>query len=435
MLSVSVPAHASGPSDVFREVFAGYNGASFVYELYLTDQNGMPVDNPRKMAAGDTLNVEIILTRQQFNETAYKSFGIEFRLQTHGLTYNNDGTTLRNGTPVRLNRYMDGDVVGFAWYDLKQEGEYFPNPVLASCWSYTVEDPKAVNITVPVALIYVTGDSTDYVPVGNAKLFLDLNGGELLGKDVSGEYLSGAVVTLPDAKYDDYIFAGWSDGFKLYPAGGKYVVSGIVTLTAQWEGLERDRYLQLIFNGGILREEDVSGYYAVGETVILPLIEREGYKLVGWSDGVNVYKPGDEYVVYNTVNLTAVWEEVHDYGWVAPVLLGVSALGLGLLLLLLWKRRFVKYSLVNGDIALSYRNGDESVQVSVVLIDGDKEYHLGRSETVMPKAKLNYIKNEMNFAIAPVEVGKYDGKLLIANGETVEVTNCRIKVVDRELDE
>ena len=431
-LTVMAPAASVDANAAFQQIITGSGGASFTYDLFLTDQNGAEVTNPRKLKAGDTLNVEIQLTRTNYNEPTYGSYGIEFRLMTRGLAYNNDGACLRSRTQVYRAEYLQGDSVGFAWYDMTRAGENFNTPALAASWSYTVEDPKQVNITVPVALIYITGEDDEFIPVGTATLFLDLNGGKLIGEDVSGEYPSGKAVVLPDAQYGDWVFAGWSDGARVYPAGTEYIVSGVVTLV----GLVRDRYVGMAYEGAILIGDDITGHYADGEVIILPDAIREGYILVGWTDGVNTYKPGDEYVVYNSVNLTPVWEEIHDYGWVAPVLLGVSALvvGLGLLLFLLWKRRFVKYSLVNGDIALHYRNGDEPVQVSVVLVDGDKEYHLGRSETVMPKALLDYIENEMNLAIAPVEVGEYDGKLLIANGETVTVKNCRIKVVDRELD-
>ena len=152
-----------------------------------------------------------------------------------------------------------------------------------------------------------TGENEEFIPVGTARLYLDLNGGKLLGEDVSGEYPSGKAVVLPDAKFADYVFAGWSDGSRVYPAGTEYIVSGVVTLTAQWANLVRDRYVQLTFNGGVLTEEDITGYYADGEVIILPDIEREGYELVGWTDGVNTYKPGDEYVVDNSVILTAVF--------------------------------------------------------------------------------------------------------------------------------
>jgi len=434
MLSVLAPAMAMESHAAFREIITGHNGAQFVYELLLTDQNGATVTNPRKMKAGDTLYVEIRLTREDYNEPTYGSYGIEFRLLTRGLTYNNDGATLRNGTQVVRNTYMDGDTVGFAWYDMTRQGESFANPVLAASWSYTVDDPKAVNITVPVALIYITGEDDEFVPVGTARLFLDVNGGELIGKDVSGEYPSGKAVILPDAKFGDYVFDGWSDGVRVYPAGTEYIVSGVVTLTAQWSGLVRDRYVQLVLNGGELNSEDISGYYADGEVIILPDITREGYKLIGWSDGVNTYKPGDEYVVYNTVNLTAQWEEIHDYGWVVPVLMGVCGLGL-LLLLLLWKRKYVKYSLVNGDVALDYTNGDKAVQIDVMLYSDGVEYHLARSEIVEAKQKLRFIENTANFVVADIEEGTYEGKLLIYDGSKTEVKNCRIKAVNRELDE
>ena len=435
MLSVLVPALTVDANATFREIITGHNGAEFVYELLLTDQNGATVTNPRKMKAGDTLNVEIRLTREGYNSPNYDSYGIEFRLLTRGLTYNYDGATLRNGTQVHMATYMDGDSVGFAWYDMTRQGESFANPVLAASWSYTVDNPKAVNITVPVALIYITGEDDEFVPVGTARLYLDLNGGELIGEDVSGEYPSGKAVVLPDAKFADYVFDGWSDGVRVYPAGTEYIVSGVVTLTAQWSGLVRDRYVQLVYDGGALIGEDISGYYADDEVIVLPDATREGYRLVGWSDGVNTYKPGDKYVVYNTVNLTAQWEEIHDCGWVAPVLIGVIGLGLLLLLLLLWKRKTVKYSLVNGDVALDYKNGDKPVQIDVMLISGDTEYHLARSEIVEAKQRLRFIPNVANVPVADIEEGTYKGKLLIYDGSETKVKDCRIKALDKELDE
>ena len=444
LVSVSVPAQASEGKTPFREIFTSHDGAEFTYELFLTDQNGMSVYNPRTLSAGDTLYVEIRLTRNDFTESSYDSFGIEFRLLTRGLSYNNDGTTLRNGTQVRKATYMDGDSVGFAWYDMAQQGEPFANPVLAATWSYTVSDPSMVNITVPVALIYITGNDQEHVPVGTARLFLDINGGRFLGEDVSGEYISGTAVTLPDAEFGEYIFEGWSDGVHLYPAGSKYIVSGIVTLTAQWADLVRDRYVSFLVNGGEFVDADPTGSYADGEVIIIPEATREGYRLTGWSDGVNTYAPGEEYIVTNTVNLTAQWEPVEDdpdadepggSGSVTGYLLigGLGGLLGWFLLLLLWKRRWVKYSLVNGDVKLRYKNGEQEVRIAVVLIDDeDKQHPLVKSGTIRAKRKLRYIRNMGRFPIAPIEPGKYKGKLIIREGETVTVKKCRIKALDKE---
>lgn len=434
VLALCVPARATA----FQEIFTTHDGVGFTYELFLTDQNGMSVYNPRTMSAGDTLFVEIRLTRENYTENTYGSYGIEFRLLTRGLSYNNDGTTLRNGTQVRKATYMDGDSVGFAWYDMSQQGEDFANPVLAATWSYTVSDPSMVNITVPVALIYITGDTKDHIPVGTARLFLDPNGGKIIGEDISGEYISGAVVTLPDAKLGDAVFDGWSDGVNVYPAGSKYTVSGIVTLTAQWSELVRDRYVTFLPEGGEFEELDSSGYYADGEIIILPEAEREGYRLVGWTDGVDIYEPGEEYIVTNTVNLTAVWE---------PVETGEGDTGTGggtgccwwlwliglFFIILLWKRRWVKYSLVNGDVKLHYNNGEQEVRIAVVLIDEDgKQHPLIKSGTIKVKRKLRHIRNMGRFPIAPIEPGKYTGKLIIMEGETVTVKQCCIKAMDKE---
>lgn len=440
LLVLSVPMSAEAAA--FREIFAEHNGAQFTYELFLTDQNGAAVTNPRKLKAGDTLNVEIRLTREDYNEPGYQGYGIEFRLMTRGLRYNNDGVSLRKGTPVYRASYIDGDSVGFAWYDMTRAGENFNNPVSAGHWSYTVDDPSQVNITVPVALIYITGEDDVFVPVGMAQLYLDVNGGELIGEDVSGEYPSGTAVILPDARFGDYVFDGWSDGVRVYPAGTEYVVTGIVTLTAQWSGLVRDRYVAFIYDGGELIGEDPTGFYADGEVIIMPEAIREGYRFLGWSDGVNVYPAGSEYVVTNTVNLIAQWEAIPDAAEneisIGKLIAGgIAAALLGWLwwLLLLWKRKTVKYSLITGDVSLDFKNGDVPAEVSVVLYDGEKEYHLNKSGSVEVKHRLKFIKNVTHIPVAVIEPGTYKGKLLIHEGNKIRVRKCRIKALDKELKE
>lgn len=457
---MSLPAAADEISESYQEIAASHEDAEFTYELMLTDGNGMPVTNPRKLKVGDTIHVEIRLTRENFNSPNYDSYGIEFRLLTRGLTFNYDGMTLRGGTDVRLQSYSDGDAVGFAWYDMNRVGEKFNNPVMAASWSYIVQDPSKVNITVPVALIYITGDEKEYIPVGSATLFLDSNGGKIIGNDVSGTYTSGTSVTLPSVEMGEWVFAGWSDGVNLYPAGSEYIVSGIVTLTAEWEELVRNRHVKLDLKGGELEGEDISGFYADGEIITLPEASREGYKFLGWNDGAGLYDAGTEYTVYNTVILVAEWEilvptdsdETEDMPTDSDesdessqadqvqltnivVAASVTIGGLGLLwLLLLWKRSFVMYSLITGDVSLYFKNGNAPAEVDVVLYDGAKEYHLNRSGKVEVRHRLRFIQNVTNMMIADVKPGTYKGKLHIHLGSEEKVKKCRIKVLDRELD-
>lgn len=440
LLGLGIPAFAA-EKEPYATVTTSHRDAEFTYELFLTDTNGYSVTNPRTLGAGDRLSVEIRLTRSGYKSPSYESYGIEFRLLTRGLSYNYDGISLRSGTDVREQVYADGNSVGFAWYDMQQQGESINNPVLAASWSYTVADPAMVNITVPVALIYITGQEEGYVAQGPAILYLDPNGGKIIGKDVSGTYTSGDVVTLPDAKLGDAVFLGWSDGAKVYPAGSQYTVSGIVTLVAQWGQLDRNRYLTLDPNGGTLLTPDISGYYADGEIVILPEVTREGYRFLGWHDGTALYEAGAEYTVFNTVTITAQWEALtgEEPGPEEPAKGGCwiwILIGFGIfwwLILLLWLRRWVKYSLVNGDVALNYRNGEGSVRVSVILLDGDQEHFLAKSSTVKEKRRLRYITNMGRFPIAEIETGRYKGKLVITDGTKVTEKKCRIKVLDREL--
>ena len=342
-----------------------------------------------------------------------------------------------------------------------------------------------VNITVPVALIYITGEKEGYVPVGNATLYLDPDGGKMIGKDVSGTYPSGTKVILPNMEMGDWVFAGWTDGAKIYPAGTAYYVSGIVTLTPVWEELERNRHLLLDPKGGQLLGEDISGYYADDMTVILPDVQRDGFQFLGWTDGAGTYQAGDEYTVYNTVTISALWEAVatepavpgetgesgesgetgegvegNEGGegvgggrcciicgrenllipglcicWICLLVLLLILIGIALLLLLLWKRSFFKYSLVNGDMELDYKNGDRPVQVVVVLTDDGKKYALARRTDVLPEERVKFIRNDGQLPVAEVKAGRYKGKLIITQGRTQEIRKCRIEVTEEELKE
>ena len=468
LLGMAIPAFATEEKTPYKEIEVSHRDAEFTYELFLTDKNGMSITNPRKVAAGETINVEIRLTRESYKGPNYDSYGIEFRLMSRGLTYNYDGTTLRGGTDVREMHYSDGNSVGFAWYDMQQVGESINNPVLAASWSYKVDEPKMVNITVPVALIYITGEKEEYIPVGNATLLLDPDGGKIVGKDVSGTYPSGTKVVLPEMEMSEWVFVGWTDGAQVYPGGSEYTVSGFVTLTPVWKELERNRHLLLDPKGGELLGEDITGYYADGQIVSLPDVQREGYKFLGWTDGVETYDANAEYTVYNTVTIAAMWELIpteptqsgdgddviiepgereciicgRDYWlipgislcWICLIILLLILLGI-LLIILLWKRRFIKYSLVNGDIKLNFKNGKHDVQVEVVLFGNGQKYSLNQSGTVKAKERLRYMRNVLNLPVADIKPGKYKGKLIITHGRVAEVRKCRIKVTEKELKE
>jgi uncharacterized repeat protein (TIGR02543 family) len=289
MLSMAVVSHADEPS--------------FDYSLKVTSATGKELSSLTGLGKGDRIYLSVELKRTDTAER-YGVYGLEFKVLSRGLQYNNDGVDFQGGSDVTLNKYIAGDLVGITYYDMTREGVMIDNPITACSWSYTVTDPAAANLELATAIIFPNGKTESSHPVGNASLTLDPNGGSIVGKDVSGEYTSGTAVTLPDASRSGYRFDGWSDGVKTYPAGGSYTVTGIVTLTAQWTELVR---LTLNANDGSIVGTDVTGDYAVGTTVKLPDAARTDYIFGGWSDGVTTYAAGSNYTVTKAATLTAQW--------------------------------------------------------------------------------------------------------------------------------
>lgn len=114
--------------------------------------------------------------------------------------------------------------------------------------------------------------------------------------------------------------------------------------------------------------------------------------------------------------------------------MGIAVLALILLIiLLLWKRGFVLYSLKSGEIALSYVDKEHAVQLEVILLQEGNELSLGKSGVVRINRRLRRIKKAEGAPIAPVEVGKYKGRLLITAEGYEKTKDCRIKVLDKEL--
>ena len=260
-------------------------------------------------------------------------------------------------------------------------------------------------ITVPVSLVYVTGDLATYEPVGNARLLLDTDGGVLDGKDISGEYVSGTSVVLPEARFDGYVFRGWTDGAGLYRPGETYTVTGVVTLKTVWDNLVRNRQ------------------------------ERE---LSGWELGGTLYAPGARYTVDNSVVFIARWKEAGAgdegaAGGKAFFLIALLAALLCLLVPLLWRRKFVRYSLRTGNILLKHRENRAAFTVRVFLSHDGKEYLLGTSETVRPGETLAFIPGQGAISIAE---GEYRGRLHITfkSGGERDV-KCRLKVLDKDLEQ
>ena len=132
-------------------------------------------------------------------------------------------------------------------------------------------------------------------------------------------------------------------------------------------------------------------------------------------------------------------------GWVGPLvfwsvilLLLAGALWLIrwlLLLLPLWKRDYVEYSLQSGNMTLNFTNEERRFQVSVVLDDNGRKQTLGKSPMLEAGTHLQFIANTEGLPIVRRKPGIYKGKLVIQGEGWFKINDCNIKITDQELEE
>ncbi len=126
---------------------------------------------------------------------------------------------------------------------------------------------------------------------------------------VAGETFKIANNTFVREKYQ---FMGWHDGVKTYQAGETYTVDyKDVIFTAQWKKITYT--VTYIGGDGAMGDIPTESDKSEGDSFMLAIntLSMDKHKFVGWSDGNDVYQPGDVYIVKNgNVTLTAMWEEI-----------------------------------------------------------------------------------------------------------------------------
>jgi uncharacterized repeat protein (TIGR02543 family) len=191
--------------------------------------------------------------------------------------------------------------------------------------SIAMNSPFVVSSSEPVRAGYVfTGwsDGTTVIPagatyvIGTSSVTLtaqwtaipysvtyDLGGGQgTLPTQADGAI--GSTFTLPASSANPtwiaHTFTGWSDGSALYAAGSTYTFGASnVTLTAQFS---LNGYTQVTYslgNNGMGSLPNPTSALE-GETITVASgsgVTRANYAFAGWSDGQNLYQPGNIYLV------------------------------------------------------------------------------------------------------------------------------------------
>ena len=131
----------------------------------------------------------------------------------------------------------------------------------------------------------------------------DLGGGQgTLPTQADG--LIGSTFTLPASSANPtwiaHTFTGWSDGAAVYAAGATYTFKDAhVTLTAQYS---LNGYTQITYSLGVSGAGALPASTSAleGNTITVASgagVTRSNYAFAGWSDGSNLYQPGDIYLV------------------------------------------------------------------------------------------------------------------------------------------
>jgi uncharacterized repeat protein (TIGR02543 family) len=159
----------------------------------------------------------------------------------------------------------------------------------------------------PAGATYVIGTSSVTLTAQwSANLYAvtyDLGGGQgTLPTQADGSI--GSTFTLPatgaSPSWISHTFTGWSDGSRLYAAGATYTFGAAgVTLTAQFT---LNGYTQIFYSLGANGSGSLPSSTSALEGSTITVgggsgVTRANYAFAGWTDGQNLYQPGDVYLV------------------------------------------------------------------------------------------------------------------------------------------
>lgn len=126
------------------------------------------------------------------------------------------------------------------------------------------------------------------------------------GQTVKTETSQGEPVVLPSAidgmVNEGYQLIGWTDGTNTYDVGASETFYEDVTLEAVWAKI----YTVTVSDGA-----GNSNSYTTIDKIILPDADeftKENSGIIGWTDGVTTYTPGQTITVSADMELEAVWE-------------------------------------------------------------------------------------------------------------------------------
>ena len=146
----------------------------------------------------------------------------------------------------------------------------------------------------------------------NYNVTYDMNGSATTRPTVSSKTIGQTFVLATSPSRSGYTFSGWNDGTNVVNAGSTYTVgSSDVTLAATWTAVNYT--LTYDVNGGNSTAPSGSTTLNIGQSfTVASAATHANRTFLGWSDGQNIYAPGQSYVVgASNVTLSAYWSGIN----------------------------------------------------------------------------------------------------------------------------
>ena len=234
----------------------------------------------------------------------------------------------------------------------------------------------------------------------------------------SKTYATGDLITLAQNTLtrEEYRFAGWNDGTKIYPAGSKiYMGEAAITLTAEWVKVYKLTYSADDDVEGNLPSD---GKFAKGDKIQIKHAEitKKGYEFLGWSYNGKTYTSVEEFVMpEQDVTLMADWikkieitvdGDLRDWNEANVKTVGAQSLT--------DKRRAVWYGLLGNDglhLAVDIYHDQFSSGQNNWWDNTNFEIHLGQGN--QHRQEYVYVKN-YDSATNTVSLGKSSSEMVVA---------------------
>ena len=191
----------------------------------------------------------------------------------------------KNATSIGAGDIKYNSTTGREIYTIKSDEEYW------AVWQYSI---------IFSVKFHINADTTMVYNAPKDEKMLD-----------SKNYKNGYVLPEDPGRYDEYIFAGWTktqDGSgQAYIYGDSIKIEGDIELWAQWKIKE----YRIIYdmNGRGSNKSEIVKY---GDNVIMPYVNIEGYKFMGWSysykGNEGVLNAGDNWYCVGDQRFIAIWK-------------------------------------------------------------------------------------------------------------------------------